>query len=230
MFSFQRVARCSLIAAMLTALSNVALAIPVSSFQFGGSLQVAPGAGATPATITFNPNFSIISQNGLVVGDLISLTGNLNGSYQFNDPAGSNIVTVFSPTTPNTFTIDDGTDLFTAEIGLIELQGGGGGSIIGAIDFSTSNYAGVNPALVELNGLIQNSPDLTVTFQTLGGFGVNLDELFDNGSGGVATYSAAVNVSAGSTPIPEPAPLALLGLGLLCSASYALRRRAASNS
>jgi hypothetical protein len=105
---------------------------------------------------------------------------------------------------------------------------GGGGSIFGAIDFSSSNYAGSNVSLMALHDSIQNTPDLTVTFQTLGGFGVILDDLFANGSDGVATFSGVVGVNMTSAPIPEPAPLALLGLGLLCSAAYTSRRRSAA--
>jgi len=230
MLVIQRFVQCSLLLAMLTSLSNIAAAVPISSFQFTGSLQVAPGAGVNPATITFNPNFSIISENGSVIGNLVGLSGSLSGDYQFNDPLGSNTVAVFSPTTPNAFTINDGATTFTADVDLIQLQGGGGGSIIGVIDFSTSSYSGANAGLIDLDASVQNTPDLTVTFQTLGGFGLNLDDLFINGSGGVATFSAAVQVAPLAVAVPEPAPLALLGLGLLCSAAYASRRRSAAGS
>lgn len=211
-------------------LAQTAHAITIDSFQFNGALTVSAGAGATPATINFLPNFNILSQNGSITGDLVGLTGNITGDYDFADPAGAPSVLLSSPTAPNAFTIFDGTDTFSADVDLIELQGGGGGTIFGAIDFSSSSYAGVNPGLAALDSLIQSGPDLTVTFQTLGGSGVNLDDLFANGSNGVATFSAAVQIEAAPTAVPEPAPLALLGLGLLCSVAYASRRRSAKRS
>lgn len=231
MLSATRLAQCGAVAATLF-FANAASAVTINSFQFNGALEVI-GDGAAPATISFRPNFSILSQNGAVAGDLIGLNGDIAGNYTFADPAGANTVALSSPAAPNGFTIDDGvSDTFAADIDLIQLQDGGGGSIIGAIDFSSSTYGGANAGLIALNDLIQNTPDLTVTFQVLGGGGVDLDDLFQNGSGGVATFSAAVNVNQNptATPVPEPGPLALLGLGLLCSVAFASRKRAVSAS
>lgn len=226
MFSLQRIVQCTILTAMLTAFSNVASAIPISSFDFGGTLQVAPGAGLTPATITFDPDFDIDLQDRQGTGDLVDLTGNLTGNYQFNDPGGANTVALFSPTTDNIFSIEDEDgELFSANIDLFQLQGGGGAAVFGAIDFSSSTYNGNNDALLTLNALIQNVPNLTVTFQIGAGSGSSLDDLFDNGTGGGST-----TFSARATIVPEPAPLALLGLGLLCSAAYASRRRSSRKS
>lgn len=211
-------------------LADTAMAVTIDTFQFNGALVVEAGAGATPATIEFVPDFTILSQNGDVTGDLIGLVGNIGGVYEFADPAGASSVSLTNTLGPN-LTIDDGvSDFFSADIELIELLDGGGGTIFGAIDFSSSSYGGANAGLIALDDLIQNTPDMTVTFQTLGGSGVDLDDLFQNGSGGVATYSAAVDVGANPpVTVPEPAPLALLGLGLLCSAGFAYRRRKASS-
>ncbi len=223
MLSAHRLVKGGFLAASLV-FANSAHAVTIESFQFNGALQVLAGGGAVPATINFLPDFTIRSQNGAIAGDLVNLTGNIAGDYTFADPAGAASVLLGSPTAPNDFTIFDGADTFVADISLIELQGGGGGSIIGAIDFASSNYGGSNAGLIALNDLIQNTPDLTVTFQTLGGGGVDLDDLFQNGSNGVATYSAAVNVSAPPTAVPEPAPLALLGIGIFAAAAFARRR------
>jgi len=223
MLSLCRIAPCAAALATLLA-ANAASAVTINSFQFVGALVVDAGAGPTPANISFVTDFSILSQNGAPAGDLITLNGSISGDYEFADPAGATSVLLTSPTAPNTFTIDDGADLFTADVNLIELQGGAGGSIFGSIDFSSSSYAGGNASLLELNSLVQSGTNVTVTFQTLGGFGIDLDDLFQNGSGGVATYSAAVNLA--SVSVPEPAPLAMLGIGLLCSAAFALRRSA----
>ena len=54
--------------------------------------------------------------------------------------------------------------------------------------------------------LIQSGTNVTVTFQTLGGLGVSLDDLFENGTNGIYIYSAAVNL----TSVPEPGTLILL--------------------
>jgi hypothetical protein len=218
MLSAQRLFKISCLAASMF-VAQAAEAVTINSFQFLGGLTVTPGGVGTPATINFLPDFSILSQNGVTAGELVGLEGNIEGDYTFDDPAGATTVALGSPTAPNLFTIDDGSDVFTAEVELIELQGGGGGSIVGAIDFSSSSYAGSNAGLIALNDLILNTPDLTITFQTLGGSGVNLDGLFANGSNGVAAYSAVV------TAVSEPAPLALLGLGMLVSAAYIRRRR-----
>ena len=222
MFYFRRFAQCGILVTMLTVFSNVAAAVPISSFDFGGSLQVTPGAGLTAATITFNPDFDIDLQNKQNSGDLVGLTGSISGAYSFNDPAGANSVALFSLSAGNTFSIEDEDgQLFTADIDLFQLQGGGGASIFGTIDFSSSTYSGNNAALIELNALIQNEPNLSVTFQIGGTAGSNLDNLFDNGTGnGSVSFSATAYIA-----VPEPAPLALLGLGLLCSAGFIRRRR-----
>ncbi|MGI9421177.1 MAG: PEP-CTERM sorting domain-containing protein [Geminicoccaceae bacterium] len=203
-------------------LAQTAHAVTIDSFQFNGVLTVAAGGGGSPATINFLPDFTILTQNGAISGGLVGLTGNIAGDYTFDDPAGSTSVLLDSPSAPNAFTIFDGVDTFSAEVDLIELQGGGGGTIFGAIDFLSSSYTGANADLTALNAVVQSDPNLTVTFQTLGGSGVDLDDLFENGSNGVAAYSAAVQIE--TTSVPEPAPLALLGLGLLCSVVYASRR------
>jgi len=205
-------------------LPQAAQAVTVNTFQFNGALSVSAGSITDPASLNFLPSFTILSQNGVIAGDLVGLTGNIAGDYEFNDPNGATSVALNSPTAPNDFTIFDGVETFTADVSLVELQGGGGGSVFGNINFASSDYAGVNPGLVTLNTLIQSGPNLTITFQTLGGNGVDLDELFQDGSNGVATYSAAVLVRETPTAVPEPMPLALLGLGLLCTAAHAYRR------
>lgn len=230
MNSFARLGGMAIVATTLLT-ANSAFAVTVNSFQFNGALTVDAASGTDPATVNFLPTFTIRSQNGSVAGDLIGLEGNIAGDYTFADPGGANSIVLTSPTGPNSFTISDGIETFAATVDLIELQGGGGGTIFGRIDFGTSSYAGVNPGLIALNNLIQEGPNLTITFQTLGGSGVDLDDLFLNGSstdglGNVATYSAAVRI-ARSVNVAEPAPLALLGFGLLASAAWARRRRVA---
>ena len=222
MFRPVRFAQIGAIALTLMA-ANTASAVTINSFQFNGALLVEAGAGLDPATISFLPDFTILSQNGDPAGDLIGLTGNISGDYTFNDPAGATSVLLTSPT-PNSFTISDGVETFSAAVDLIELQGGGGGTIFGRIDFGTSSYAGANPGLIALNALIQDGPNLTVTFQTLGGGGVDLDELFQIGSNGVATYSAAVRIDPRAIDVAEPTPLALLGFALLAGAAWTRRR------
>lgn len=229
MLSVNRLTQCGAVIATLF-LANTASAVTIDSFQFNGILQVEAGSIVSPATVTFLPSFTIQAQNGLGAGELVGLNGNIAGGYTFDDPGGNNTVPLTSPGVPNGFTIDDGVNIFAADIDLIELQGGGGGSIVGAIDFSSSSYAGANAGLIALNDLIQNTPNLTVTFQTLTIGGVDLDELFVNGSGGVATFSAGVIVSSDPTAVPEPGPLALLGMGLLCSAAFACRRSSSRRS
>ncbi|MEZ5931264.1 MAG: PEP-CTERM sorting domain-containing protein [Alphaproteobacteria bacterium] len=229
MLSAQRLLAVSCLAASVF-VAQAAEAITINTFQFVGDIDVSPGGVGTPATINFLGDFDLRSQNGSNSGELVGLTGTIAGDYQFDDPAGATSVLLTSPTAPNAFTIFDGTETFVANIGLIELEGGFGGSILGTINFASSTYAGTNAGLIALDNLIQNSPNLTITFQTLGGSGVNLDELFQNGSEGVATYSAAVRVSQPPVSVPEPTPLALLGFGLLCSVAYARRRQAGSTS
>jgi hypothetical protein len=86
---------------MTTALSDHVAAMPiVSSFQFVGSLQVTPGAGVSPAAITFNSDLSILSQNGLPAGGMVGLTGEINGSYEFSDPLGANTIPLVSSSPP----------------------------------------------------------------------------------------------------------------------------------
>lgn len=229
MLSAQRLLKGAALATSLF-VAQGAEAVTVNSFQFNGALSVAAGGVGAPATINFLPDFTIRSQNGAIVGDLIGLTGNIAGDYTFEDPAGATSVLLASPTAPNAVTIFDGVDTFTANVDLFELQGGGGGSILGRINFASSNYTGANPGLIALDNLIQAGPNLTVTFQTLGGGGVGLDDLFQNGSDGVATYSAALRVNQAPAVVPEPMPLALLGFGLLCSVVYARRRSATSSN
>ncbi|MGI9509350.1 MAG: PEP-CTERM sorting domain-containing protein [Geminicoccaceae bacterium] len=215
-----RIAPVGAVLATLLA-ANTASAVTINSFQFIGVLEVAPGSGATPATISFAPDFTILAENGVGTGDLVGLEGDITGDYDFADPAGASTVALTSPTAPNSFLIDDGIDIFSADVDLFELQGGPAGSIFGSIDFSSSTYVGANAGLIALNTLIQSGTNVTVTFQTLGGLGVSLDDLFENGTSGISIYSAAVNL----TSVPEPAPLAILGLGLLCSVAFARRRR-----
>lgn len=220
MISMKRIAMCGAVLSTLCTFSETANAVVIDSFAFGGTLDVSAGSISTPASITFPAPFNIVLQNGAASGDLVGLPGTITGSYEFADPAGANSVTLTSSGS-NDFTIDDGTDVFSADIDLIQLQGGVAGAIVGAIDFSSSTYSGSNTGLVMLNAIIQNTPNLTVTFQTLANlFSVNLDDLFQNGSGGLGIYTATVATNL-PTAVPEPGPLALLGFGVLASAAFA---------
>lgn len=229
MKTFARLVQGGAICAALMAAAP-AYAVTINSFQFNGALEVEAADGLNPAEISILSNFNILSQNGAGAGDLIGLTGQISGLYTFDDPAGATTVLLTSPTAPNTFSIFDGVDTFTAEIDLIELDGGTAGTIFGTIDFGTSSYAGSNAALLDLNTLIQDGLNLTITFQTRGGSGVDLDELFEEGSEGIATYSAAVRIARQPVNVAEPAPLALLGFGLLASAGWIRRRRQVSQA
>lgn len=220
MTSMKRIAMCGAVLSTLFTFSQTANAVIIDNFAFEGTLDVAAGSLSTPASITFPSAFNVLAQNGAGSGDLVSLNGMITGSYDFADPAGANTVTLNS-TGSNDFTISDGTDVFSADIDLIQLQGGIAGVIFGAIDFSSSSYSGTNDGLIALNDLIQNTPNLAVTFFAPGFLsGLDLDDLFQNGSGGELGYTARVATNL-PTAVPEPGPLALLGFGVLVSAAFA---------
>ncbi|MBK1698891.1 hypothetical protein [Rhodovibrio salinarum] len=163
-------------------------------FSPGGSFRFEDETGG-------NDDFQITGQTG-GTGGLLGLFGDLDGTFTFADPAGASSVAV--ATSGGEFTVNDGTDVLTADMVIFTLEelGGPFGGVLGEILFTSTTYAGSNADLLDIASRI-DSP-LSISFQV--GTGVELDDLFN--SGGSFSYSGTVML------VPVPATVAIFGLGL----------------
>lgn len=202
-----------------------ALASPTESLSFdfsndvGQNLTFSAASGGDPAEFTFQDednaydDFQITqeTQDGTPVGgvgpnNLLGLFGDLDGTYEFGDPAGSTSVTVSS--TNGSFEIEDGNNaVFTSGVDFFELRENvNSNSILGELVLSGATYSGSNDALQFLSDSADT--DVPITFQLSDG-AADLDELYNDGLPGGTSYSGSVSV------VPVPQSVMLLGFGLL---------------
>jgi hypothetical protein len=205
--------------------STSALAGPTESLSFdfsnnvGQNLTFSPASGGGPAEFTFQDednaydDFQVTqeTQDGTPIGsggpnNLLGLFGDLDGTYEFSDPAGSTSVAVSSSN--GSFEIQDSNNtVFASGIEFFELRENvNSNSVLGELALSGATYSGTNDALQFLSD--SENTDVPITFQLSAG-AADLDQLYNDGLSTGTSYSGSVSV------VPVPQSVMLLGFGLL---------------
>jgi PEP-CTERM motif len=218
-----------ILSSVLTA--TMALAFVVAASTKADAALIINYSNVDQATINFDgagnfsfPNvgtwdFSITSETG--GSALVTLLGNITGTYAIGAVTISGPLQTAPVTGTGTFTIFDGVNTFSSSLTWVDIftLGATGGLNAGAAaNLTNFVYAGTNADLLLLKSYLTASNVLTFQFSTA----TTLTSLKSTANS--TSYSGTVT---GTPPVPEPASMAVFGLGMLGAGIAARRRRRA---
>lgn len=202
--------------AVLFAAPAMSHALSFSFVSESGTPNALIQFNGTPKTISF-----LDAGNGFdfVIGaasnvNLNGLKGNIGGTFTVGAITIAGPVQTAPVSGTGTFSIFDGTNTLTADLVWQDVFTFGtqsGLNVNGNTNITNVSYSGSNAGLIEL----ANSVNRTVTVSTQFIPGLTLTQLMTQGATNANTYSGTFNA------VPEPASIAMLGMGALAL----LRRR-----
>ena len=206
----------------VNALSKLAAAAAVSVISIG-SAQAVPFGPATASLGSFDVPTVDIAHNTITLNGGAARLNAGTGNFAGITPAGSGSGQILFSTTVGTrvpdlvgslFSFSQGNDTYYFDLGSVyttAFTNIGNSTTIGLYLLGDMYSVNTNPAL----NLSYTDTSLTMTFNSTGG------SAFSE-SGSLSNPPAPIN----SSPVPEPASMTLLGLGLI--AAGLIRRRKAS--
>ncbi len=212
----------------LTAAALVILGVPMVAEAVSFNLASQPGP--TPAVIRFNgdptrtitfPNatdgFDFVVQSGALA--LNGLVGNINGTFTVGTITSPGFGVQVAPVTGSgVFSIFDGVDTLTADVTWSDIFSLGttlGLNVSGNLNLTNMVYTGTN---VELNAMKNDGQGvLTVSAQFVPG--MSLTQLMTSNAVNSTSFSGTYN------SVPEPASMALIGMGVMALAARRRNRR-----
>lgn len=190
------------------------------SLGLGTAAQAASVGGITVADNGFADSLTASAGSFTTAGGTLAsvLTDQDAGTYAFSFSPGASVTLGFS----NGISNGAGADLAIFELGIpdtiqVTINGTTLDVLLGATGFNAGGFA-LNAATIDLSdfGLAPGAAITSVVF------GLSVE----SGSSTVPSFSLAAAINTGTTDVPEPMSLALLGSGLLGLAAFRRRQRA----
>lgn len=212
----------------LAASAVVILGVPMMAQAVAFNLASQPGP--TPAVIRFNgdptrtitfpaatDSFDFVIQSGALA--LNGLFGNIDGTFTVGAVTNQGFGIETAPVTgTGTFSIFDGFATLSADVSWSDIFSLGttlGLNVSGNLNLTNIVYTGTN---VELNAMKQDGQGvLTVSAQFVPG--MSLSQLMTSNAVSSTSYSGTYN------SVPEPASMALIGMGVMALAARRRNRR-----